>query len=738
MNDREELIKQLIKEKGGTREQYLSLLNKIAYHESAGTMDPSLKQYGGGPGRGVYQFEEGENEGAITAAKRTKQYLQSRGNKIPKWLENASAKDSLDASKLSKEQQDVLFLGNMRQHPKADFAKVWKGEESEEEFWANYHWAGAKEDRRERIKSFKDSTNRYLQSKETGTTNVADTNPSQHQAQPQQPHSALIQGDVAQEELMASPMQDNIQPIQQHQVAPQLMQPQASQPMTNLYDFMKKSGQKNEGELNSFEGGGTHQENPLGGIPQGVGANGKMNTVEEGETSFDLDGDKFIFSDRISLTDYIKKGKNTNPNQFEAGGKLNGGCGGPNQPPCADIKAYEPQSFGGKAWDAITNPMTAIESLVKTGSIPDNLDAAVRSGTAERNNLDMAVDVVNPLATARNIYNIPSDLRKGNYLNAAGSSLDVLPMGAVAKKLLNKKTLNGITDISGEAVSNTSRLQKIKEFAEPAKMRNRLETATNAIGSGKIIKALNPIHNNKANKALNEANEWMDNWYTHPETSKRINNLKDGPADLKSYMLQNDITDGLKTYKASFETMDNKVDNFLEGNSRVHKGNYGVSGWQLDKYTNMSKRQNLVDKYIDPNKIKTTAVHEGNHGFSDGNSLLNNKYTEELQKPFNMEGYTPRSKSGDYNRYEDYLLDPTEINARVSEIRLEHGIKPGQKVDEDLVNEIVEKGWYGNSIVDKEFYHLIKDRRSFLNMLNKVPAVVGGALTVAGATKSKK
>lgn len=54
-------------------------------------------------------------------------------------------------------------------------------------------------------------------------------------------------------------------------------------------------------ELNEFNNGGTHEENPLGGIPQGMGANGKMNTVEEGETSFDFDDGKYIFSDRLKL-----------------------------------------------------------------------------------------------------------------------------------------------------------------------------------------------------------------------------------------------------------------------------------------------------------------------------------------------------------------------------------------------------------------------------------------------------
>ena len=56
--------------------------------------------------------------------------------------------------------------------------------------------------------------------------------------------------------------------------------------------------------LTEFKEGGSHEENPLGGIPQGMGSNGKMNTVEEGETRR---GD-YVFSDRLKITDdMIKK-----------------------------------------------------------------------------------------------------------------------------------------------------------------------------------------------------------------------------------------------------------------------------------------------------------------------------------------------------------------------------------------------------------------------------------------------
>lgn len=47
--------------------------------------------------------------------------------------------------------------------------------------------------------------------------------------------------------------------------------------------------------------GGLHEENKLGGVPMGVGQNGQLNTVEEGETK----KDNFIYSDRITLTPQV-------------------------------------------------------------------------------------------------------------------------------------------------------------------------------------------------------------------------------------------------------------------------------------------------------------------------------------------------------------------------------------------------------------------------------------------------
>lgn len=62
---------------------------------------------------------------------------------------------------------------------------------------------------------------------------------------------------------------------------------------------IEKEGRNDD--LIRFEGGGTHEQNPLGGIPLGTGSNGKENTVEEGETKFSFDDGDYIFSNRINL-----------------------------------------------------------------------------------------------------------------------------------------------------------------------------------------------------------------------------------------------------------------------------------------------------------------------------------------------------------------------------------------------------------------------------------------------------
>jgi hypothetical protein len=53
------------------------------------------------------------------------------------------------------------------------------------------------------------------------------------------------------------------------------------------------------GQLTEFNEGGRHEENPLGGIPQGTAPDGQINLVEQGETK--LDSANYIFSDTLKV-----------------------------------------------------------------------------------------------------------------------------------------------------------------------------------------------------------------------------------------------------------------------------------------------------------------------------------------------------------------------------------------------------------------------------------------------------
>ncbi|MGK2864916.1 MAG: hypothetical protein ACSLE0_23490 [Chitinophagaceae bacterium] len=347
MNERDKLIEQLIKEKGGSREDYLNLLDTIAYHESAGTMDSTIKQKGGGPGRGKYQFEEGKNAGGITAARRTKQYYKDNGMKVPEWLNKAATGDSLDVTQLSSEQQDALFLGNMRKHPKADLGKVVNGKESVEDFWLNYHWAGPAKEKAERAKSFEDSVSslkanasKFAEHYEKKT--VPQGNKPEEPSTPRPTwwkdyaskgwkNYSLISGDNGNSKQYLEKRNqwlDYDKKLNDYNTDQKIksdvtrarykFNPNEEQGLntkeaisTSTYtpSIFLNNKQAMGGKLppsaylnntNIFNVGGLHETNPHGGIPQGMGANGQMNTVEQGEVSYTFDDGKYIFSNRLS------------------------------------------------------------------------------------------------------------------------------------------------------------------------------------------------------------------------------------------------------------------------------------------------------------------------------------------------------------------------------------------------------------------------------------------------------
>jgi hypothetical protein len=132
---------------------FRNVMNMIAHHESMGTMDPKLKQRGGGPGRGLYQIEPARFETMKTRVRKVSEIL---GYSVPDFIND----ESLKVDDLTREQQDLLMVADMIQGPHKNPDLV-SGKMSLQDYWANYHWAGKSKDRADRIRAFNESMTTY-------------------------------------------------------------------------------------------------------------------------------------------------------------------------------------------------------------------------------------------------------------------------------------------------------------------------------------------------------------------------------------------------------------------------------------------------------------------------------------------------------------------------------------------------------------------------------------------------
>ena len=109
------------------------VLNKIAWHESALSMDPTKKQElndgSFGKGRGLYQFEP---DALTTAINSTKNLYTNAGKEIPDWVKSI---DTKDASILPASQQSALAAASMIQRENFIFDKALKSDEGLTEAW---------------------------------------------------------------------------------------------------------------------------------------------------------------------------------------------------------------------------------------------------------------------------------------------------------------------------------------------------------------------------------------------------------------------------------------------------------------------------------------------------------------------------------------------------------------------------------------------------------------------------
>jgi len=221
--------------------------------------------------------------------------------------------------------------------------------------------------------------------------------------------------------------------------------------------------------------------------------------------------------------------------------------------------------------------------------------------------------------------------------------------------------------------------------------------------------------------------EWIKQWHSHPDFTKRYSankNIFTGDADnFKNLILQNldDYQD--KNYLDLLK--DKGFKDFIE--SKLSTG--GVSYGTPDNiYINKTA-------FFPFNKIgkESTRAHELSH-LTDINGLtLTISDMEDLLKPF---GYNPTQYYQKFptpkhrKKGEGYYLNPTEIRARMNEGRFKFGLMPSDNFTPEMFDEVSKShNWYGMN-------NYIKDKKGFIDLMNKFWAVPAGAVGVGAAAKS--
>lgn len=395
---KEQIIQYILENKGGSREAIQQIMDRIVYQESKGNYTArqlAHKDGRRGPGTGGFQFEKGwgykkdkskryiydgngnkvveSPAGAGIAANRLSNLLKKLNIDAPEWLEDFKNVtwgdiDAFDTRRLSREQQEILFLGDILMKDKADIGKVLNGEQPLEDFWIKYHWAGGEDQEAERRKQWRaiedhlkkhyKKTNKYPESFTYGTfippPMITDPSiPGRHffdrSEAPGDPLNWIginsnnytsidptktsvgysvdaNRNRIPEKNFDRSSLNDNLKQYSLEESIPT--------ESTNREDYFSRQNQFSLGgisspskirdtNLNKFDEGGSHEQNPHGGVPLGRDSEGIMNTVEEGETMFDLpELGKYIFSDRLGLSGRMKPKYQKSINAFNDGGKI--------------------------------------------------------------------------------------------------------------------------------------------------------------------------------------------------------------------------------------------------------------------------------------------------------------------------------------------------------------------------------------------------------------------------------
>ena len=337
--------------------------------------------------------------------------------------------------------------------------------------------------------------------------------------------------------------------------------------------------------------------------------------------------------------------------------------------------------------------------------------AEQRKGSADP--LDYVLDMVNPatygFAGADLIGNTAigvNNLAKGNFSEAAGNAFDA---GINALYLL----------------------------PAAAELRGPLYTG--------IPKAF--VNKSKAELERQAGVDWLRNWYGQPEIKQRFNQQIYNPAVADDLVMpiykKNVVTDVIEKPNSTINLDKSVTSDFASTMSKekyaelkygfkndpiislkygkdipgTHKKYLGVNsgfGNNMGGYTNVyPEHPEFFYNKFNPNSqwkptVKGTSIHEGTHWLTTGDEGLAESTKAMFKEPFDL--------SKRISKQDKYLTKPTEIHARLNELRSQYNLGP--TVTQSQVDKIIADGLKGNTTVQKRFFELLKDNKSLTNLFN--------------------
>ena len=264
----------------------------------------------------------------------------------------------------------------------------------------------------------------------------------------------------------------------------------------------------------------------------------------------------------------------------------------------------------------------------------------------------------------------------------------------------------------------------------------------------------------KSIEAANAGNAWTREWYSHPEIQNRYNqwiapanNFVTPKAALTESNMLSFIPDvpGINLNKGYANRMSgtvarNNLEKLLTEGKFTNPttggfgtGNRGMVGRFSHGYNDAlvdithPSFNRLFGKGYD---VGNTFVHENTHAITKGDFGFLPEYLQRFKEPFARTAEEISKKQ--LTKHQKYLVKPTEVHARINEIRKTFDLSPETVVDDNMVNHIIKEGLKGRTSVEKDFFKLIKDKAKFKELMNTAPAgAIGVGLGAAALNKQK-